>query len=89
MSEQKSDFFTATGSHRAWVGERVLGEKIPASVPARSTPPLREAARSWINRPQQPPNARHAAITKNLAHFSNYKNWADKVKSDWKKDKPE
>jgi hypothetical protein len=27
--------------------------------------------------------ARHAAITKNLYTWSNYKNWADKMKDSW------
>jgi len=27
--------------------------------------------------------ARHAAITKNLHTWSNYKNWADQVKDSW------
>jgi hypothetical protein len=35
------------------------------------------------------PNARHAAITKTLANFPNYKSWAEKAKTNWKKDKPE
>jgi len=27
--------------------------------------------------------ARHAAITKNLYTWSNYKNWADKMRDNW------
>jgi hypothetical protein len=30
--------------------------------------------------------ARHAAITKNLYTWSNYKNWADKMRDNWEDD---
>jgi hypothetical protein len=30
--------------------------------------------------------ARHAAITKNLYTWSNYKNWADRMKDSWDDD---
>jgi hypothetical protein len=30
--------------------------------------------------------ARHAAITKNLYTWSNYKNWADKMRDNWEGD---
>jgi hypothetical protein len=30
--------------------------------------------------------ARHAAITKNLYTWSNYKNWADRVRDSWDDD---
>jgi len=32
--------------------------------------------------------ARHAAITKNLYSWSNYKNWADKMRDNWEEDDP-
>jgi hypothetical protein len=32
--------------------------------------------------------ARHAAITKNLYTWSNYKNWADKMKDSWDGETP-
>jgi hypothetical protein len=32
--------------------------------------------------------ARHAAITKNLYTWSNYKNWADKMRDNWEEDEP-
>ncbi len=79
MTENTSDIFTATGRHRVWIGEQAS-----ARAPRRES----AAARPWPGRPQAS-NTRHAAITKNLAHFSNYKSWADKAKSNWKKDKPE
>jgi hypothetical protein len=41
---------------------------------------------SWLNRGQKP-NGRHAAITKSLYTWSNYKTWADKVRSTWDDDK--
>ena len=41
---------------------------------------------SWLNRGQKP-NGRHAAITKSLYTWSNYKSWADKVRSSWDDDK--
>jgi hypothetical protein len=87
MTEPKADIFSTTGSHRAWVGERVVNERV-LNGQTETRLPLREAARPWPGR-QPSSNARHAAITKNLSHFTNYKSWADKVKSDWKKDKPE
>jgi len=31
---------------------------------------------------------RHAAITKNLYTWSNYKNWADKMRDSWEGDEP-
>ena len=30
--------------------------------------------------------ARHAAITKNLSSWSNYKSWAEQVKDSWEPD---
>jgi hypothetical protein len=32
--------------------------------------------------------ARHAAITKNLYTWSNYKSWADKMRDNWEEDDP-
>ncbi len=43
------------------------------------------AARSWLNR-SQPANPRHAAITSKLANFPNYRSWAEKVKTTWRKE---
>jgi hypothetical protein len=34
-----------------------------------------------------PANPRHAAITRSLYSWSNYKSWSDKVRSTWDKDK--
>ena len=37
---------------------------------------------SWLDRMQRA-RARHAAITKNLYSWSNYKSWADKMRDSW------
>jgi hypothetical protein len=83
MTDRKQDTLLATDAHRAWVGERAAG------VPLRAAVPL--PARAWPNRapPTGNPNARHAAITKTLANFPSYKSWAEKAKTNWKKDKTE
>ncbi|HEU4531320.1 MAG TPA: hypothetical protein VFR59_09035 [Steroidobacteraceae bacterium] len=41
-----------------------------------------EAYSSWLNRIQKT-GGRHAAITRNLYSWNNYKNWADKVRGNW------
>jgi hypothetical protein len=41
---------------------------------------------NWLNRGPKP-TGRHAAITKSLYTWSNYKSWADKVRSSWDDDK--
>ena len=55
----------------------------------------RDTQRNWQERAahaasvpaNQPANSRHAAITRSLNSWSNYKNWTDKVRSSWDKDK--
>jgi len=42
---------------------------------------------NWLDRMQRA-RARHAAITKNLYSWSNYKNWADKMRDNWEEDDP-
>ena len=42
-----------------------------------------EAYTSWLNRAKGA--GRHAAITRNLNSWSNYKNWADKVRGSFDK----
>lgn len=37
---------------------------------------------AWLERMERS-RSRHAAITKNLYSWSNYKNWADKVRENW------
>ncbi len=77
MSEHKPDEMTATGRHRAWVGE-TNGAVVRAGA--------REPQRNWLDR-TQPANPRHAAITRSLYSWSNYKSWTDKVRHSWDKEK--
>ncbi len=56
-------------------------ETTPASTPA-SPPAPADPYSNWLDRMQRA-RTRHAAITKNLYTWSNYKNWADKVKDSW------
>jgi len=88
MTDRKQDTLMTTGAHRAWVGENVA-----AGLPLRSAIPLpvHDAARAWPNRvpPTAISNARHGAITRTLANFPSYKSWAEKAKTNWKKDKAE
>lgn len=78
-TEPKLDEMTATGRHRAWAGENA-GAIVRAGA-------AREAQRTnWLER-SQPTNSRHAAITRSLHTWSNYKSWTDKVRGSWDKDK--
>jgi hypothetical protein len=79
MAEQKIDEFSATGAHRAWVGEGSQRAVVRAGAERRES-------RSWLERSSAPANPRHAAITRSLNSWSNYKSWTEKVRSDWKKD---
>lgn len=59
-------------------------------VPTGTTPGSADAAdpyANWLDRMQRA-RARHAAITKNLYTWSNYKNWADKMRDNWEEDDP-
>ena len=47
--------------------------------PSNLPPKDGDAYATWLDRMQRA-RARHAAITKNLYTWSNYKNWADKMK---------
>ncbi len=73
MTQLKTDESMATGKHRAWSGESGV-------VRAGG-----QEARNWLDR-AQPLNARHAAITRSLYSWTNYKSWTDKVRSNWDKD---
>ena len=42
---------------------------------------------NWLDRMQRA-RVRHAAITKNLYTWSNYKNWADKMRDNWEVEDP-
>ena len=64
--------------------EPAMGQ--PAST--GTTPAPADAADpypNWLDRMQRA-RARHAAITKNLYTWSNYKNWADKMRDNWEDD---
>jgi hypothetical protein len=53
-----------------------------AAPPPATTPGPADAAdpyANWLDRMQRA-RARHAAITKNLYTWSNYKNWADRMR---------
>jgi hypothetical protein len=57
-------------------------------VPTGNTPGSADATDpyvNWLDRMQRA-RARHAAITKNLYTWSNYKNWADKMRDTWEED---
>jgi hypothetical protein len=41
-----------------------------------------EAYARWLEQMQRS-RTRHAAITRNLYTWSNYKTWADKMRNDW------
>jgi hypothetical protein len=50
----------------------------------------RDTQRNWLDRAHPatlPANPRHAAITRSLNSWSNYKSWTDKVRNNWDKDK--
>jgi hypothetical protein len=81
MSDRKDEL--ATGTHRAWTGETANGSSV---VRAGNAP--RPPERNWLDRSAQPQpaNPRHAAITRSLYSWSNYKSWTDKVKSNWDKE---
>jgi hypothetical protein len=57
----------------------------PAPVGKPAAPKDSDAYATWLDRMQRA-RARHAAITKNLYTWSNYKNWADKMKDSWEDD---
>jgi hypothetical protein len=56
-----------------------------ASTAQPAAPKDSDAYATWLDRMQRA-RARHAAITKNLYTWSNYKNWADKMKDSWEDD---
>jgi len=55
--------------------EQALARKLPPPSGA-------EAYARWLEHMQRT-RTRHAAITRNLYTWSNYKSWADKVRHDW------
>jgi hypothetical protein len=62
----------------------------PDLTPPAKTPGPADAAdpyANWLDRMQKA-RARHAAITKNLYTWSNYKNWADRMKGSFDDEPP-
>jgi hypothetical protein len=57
-------------------------ETLTGKKPAQSGA---EAYARWLEHMQRS-RTRHAAITRNLYTWSNYKSWADKMRIDWKDD---
>lgn len=66
--------------------ERDGGSQSPSNGTNRRAGNGTETYPSWLNRGQKP-NGRHAAITKSLYTWSNYKSWADKVRGSWNDEK--
>ena len=56
-----------------------------ALAQSMAAPSGAEAYARWLEHMQRT-RTRHAAITRNLYTWSNYKNWADKVRHDWQAD---
>ncbi len=54
-------------------------------TPPASSGSAQDPYGNWIDRMQRA-RARHAAITKNLHTWSNYKSWAEQVKDSWEDD---
>jgi len=71
-----------------------MSNKEPPARPDNGTPAAggastpeggAEAYARWLEHMQRT-RGRHAAITRNLYTWSNYKNWADKVRTSWDPD---
>ena len=52
------------------------------NAPAAGSPGSPDPYGNWLDRMQRA-RARHAAITRNLHTWSNYKSWAEQVKDSW------
>jgi hypothetical protein len=62
-------------------GKGAAGAGTPGGTPEGGA----EAYARWLEHMQRT-RGRHAAITRNLYTWSNYKNWADKVRTSWDPD---
>ena len=63
---------------RMETAEETLARKLAAPSGA-------EAYARWLEHMQRT-RTRHAAITRNLYTWSNYKSWAEKMRQDWKEE---
>ena len=61
----------------------------PGAAPGRPKTDVPDSwdGASWLERSQprgaRPPAGRHTAITRTLYSYSNYKSWAEKVRTSW------
>lgn len=61
----------------------------PESPPAAAAvPATQDPYANWLDRMQRA-RARHAAITKNLHTWANYKTWTEQVKDSWEDESKE
>ncbi len=72
--------------------DRTRGDPLSAPAPSATAvpsivPPVAgtEEYGSWLERMQRA-RTRHAAITRNLHTWTNYKSWADQVKGTWEQE---
>jgi hypothetical protein len=61
---------------------RHIATAITPAAPAAPADPYA----NWLDRVQRA-RGRHAAITRNLYTWSNYKSWAERVKDSWDEEK--
>jgi len=85
MIEPKVDELTATGTHRAWVGETAGAMSGAVGAVVRTGTP-RDLQRNWLERSQRA-NPRHGAITRTLYNWNSYKSWTDRVKGSFDKER--
>ncbi len=62
-------------------------EPVAAGTTPPGSPDASDPYANWLDRMQRA-RARHAAITKNLYTWSNYKTWADKMRDNWEDEDP-
>jgi hypothetical protein len=59
--------------------------KLSAAPPSKRSPaPAADAPRPWP--PGEGASSRHGAISRQLFTYSHYKSWADRMRSNWKKE---
>lgn len=65
-----------------------MGDAMNKGKANSDTPASSGTAGNRLLEPAQRSRTRHAAITRNLNTWTNYKNWAEKVRNSWDNDKP-